>query len=458
MFISLNNKKTFWHWWFLAAAIYLIFATIITWQYGVNFFISYQDDSATQVLMAKNLISYGTFSLDGDPSSLVRVPTSPLNPTNFLTPGYPFWLVFIFIIFKSFTPAIFIGALIFAFSVPITYFLAQEITGNEKIAFWSAIVFMIEPLSIYHSGILQTEQLFVPLFLAGVYLFIRYLRTNDKKFLYSSLFIFSISTLVRPIIFYFLPVLLLIIAIRELKIFNKKTIIYCLVSLILTYSVVGLWMIRNKVVLDTWQISSNRGAILYAHHYVLLSRYLNIPVREDIVSPNLNRLSVEYNNALEKIAIEEISKHKLDYLKMYSVYLPLFFVSNGYSKLISRFIGTTDFGTNFRNDLVLNFLRGDIQGALRTLLKTPAPVWGLLIGLAMWVIISLLGLVGFWNIFINYGIDKSMIIVLGLLLMYFAAVSTPFIVARYRLPVNPFVFIFAVSGFYFLKNKIKLWI
>ena len=451
--------SVFWRWWLLAAIVYLSISILIAWHYGFQFFISHQDDSATQVLMAKNLISYGTFSLDGDPSSIVKTPIPPLNPTNFLTPGYSFWLVFIYIIFKSFTPAIFIGALIFAFSVPLTYFIAKEVVDNEKIAFWSSILFMLEPLSIYHSGILQTEQLFVPIFLAGIYLFIRYLRANNKKFLYSSLFVFSASVLVRPIIFYFLPVLILIIAIHESGMSWKNSIICTLASLLLAYSVVGLWLVRNKIVLNTWQISSNQGAVLYAHHYVLLSRYLNIPEQGDVISLNPDPLSVEYNNALKKVAIGEISKYKSDYLKMYSAYLPLFFVSNGYNKLISRFVGIADFDTKFRNDLVINFLRGDVLGAFKLLLKTPTPVFGFLIGLAIWIIISLFALVGFWNlIFTSKGTRRLIIVILGFLLIYFAAVSTPFIVARYRLPINSFIFIFAMIGFYFLKDKLRQWI
>src|SRR3989344_5008135 len=407
--------SVFWRWWLLAVIIYLSISILIAWHYGFQFFISHQDDSATQVLMAKNLISYGTFSLDGDPSSIVKTPIPPLNPTNFLTPGYSFWLVFIYIIFK--------------------------------------------PLSIYHSGILQTEQLFVPIFLAGIYLFIRYLRANNKKFLYCSLFVFSASVLVRPIIFYFLPVLILIIAIHESGMSWKNSIICTLASLLLAYSVVGLWLVRNKIVLNTWQISSNQGAVLYAHHYVLLSRYLNIPEQGDVISLNPDPLSVEYNNALKKVAIGEISKYKSDYLKMYSAYLPLFFVSNGYNKLISRFVGIADFDTKFRNDLVINFLRGDVLGAFKLLLKTPTPVFGFLIGLAIWIIISLFALVGFWNlIFTSKGTRRLIIVILGFLLIYFAAVSTPFIVARYRLPINSFIFIFAMIGFYFLKDKLRQWI
>ncbi len=203
----------FWRWWFIAAIVYLVVAGVITWHYGTNFLMPMNDDTAHHIQLAKNLINYGTFSLDGLSG---KYETLPPKPTNFLTPGYALWLALIYLIFKSFIPAIFIGALIFAFSAPLTYLLAQEITGSDKIAFWSALIFMFEPLSVYHSGILFTEQIFIPLFLAGIYCFVKYIKGGGLKFLSVSLVALSVATLVRSVLFYFLPILILIIILKEL--------------------------------------------------------------------------------------------------------------------------------------------------------------------------------------------------------------------------------------------------
>ena len=176
-----HNKKIFLKWWFVASAIYLITVIFLTWYYGTDFLMPLNDDTGHHIQLAKNLINYKTFSLDGINGQYAVMPPAP---TNFLTPGYAFWLALIFIVSKSFTPAIFIGVLIFAFSVPLTYFLAKEITDNDRISFWASLLFMFEPLSVYHSGLLFTEQLFVPIFLAACLGFIKYLKTDVKKYLF----------------------------------------------------------------------------------------------------------------------------------------------------------------------------------------------------------------------------------------------------------------------------------
>ncbi|KKR85412.1 MAG: hypothetical protein UV53_C0008G0012 [Candidatus Azambacteria bacterium GW2011_GWE1_42_9] len=455
MFISANNKKTFWHWWFLAAAIYLIFAVVVTWRYGISFLMPMGDDTGHHIQLAKNLIEYRTFSLDGLDGAYSVMPP---QPTNFLTPGYAFWLALIYLIFKSFTPAIFIGAMVFAFSAPLTYFLAKEITENNKIALWSALIFMIEPLSIYHSGLMFTEQLFVPIFLAACYGFIKYLNIGDRKFVFGSLFIFSLSTLIRPIIFYLLPILSLIVFIKESKFSWRRAAISGILSLIIAFSFAGGWLIRNKIVLNTWQISSNQGALLYGYHYELLMRSLGLN-SESPDTGNLNIFSVAYNNLKGEFATEKILQYRWSYLKLHLTYIPIFFLNNGYSEFFSRLTNAIELDKYFRHDLAFAFLQGNILKGALMISGAPNEIFVLIGGILIWFLIFSLSIVGFCELFIKLKSNQKMIInIIGIIVLYFAVIVSPGVVARYRLPINPFVFIFFVSGFYAIKEKIKLWI
>lgn len=413
------------------------------------------DDSAHHIKLAENLIKYKTFSLDGLYS--FKEPAQPLSPTNFLSPGYALWLVFIFLIFKSFVPAIFIGALVFALSAPLTYFLVKEITGNEKIAFWAALLFMIEPLSIYHSSIIYTEQLFVPVFLLAVYFFIRYFKTGNKNFVFGSLLTFSVATLIRSSLFYFLPIAILAIVFKESKISWRRALTYGLISVLVVYSVIGIWVIRNKIVLSTWQVSSNTGAILFGYHYEPLMRNLGIkPENQKIIGGTNDIFSVEYNDTIGKFATHEISKYKFAYLKTRLGYLPLFFISNGYDNVFSRLTNVAGFDKYFRWDLVSKFLRGDIGGGVKYIFSAPKSIAVFLTGSVFWLLISILAVIGFWRL-IKKNKNNSAILFIGLLIIYFTLITTPLITARYRLPINPLIFIFAVNGFYFLKDKLKQW-
>lgn len=445
------DKKLFFKWWIAAALIYLIFSTVATWQYGTDFLMPLNNDTAHHIKLAENLIKYRTFSLDGLNSN--SEPPLPLKPTNFLSPGYAFWLAFIFLIFKSFTPAIFIGAIIFALSAPLTYFLAKEIIGSNKIAFWSALIFMLEPLSIYHSGLMFTEQLFVPAFLLAVYFFVKYLKTGNKNFVFGSLLIFSASVLIRPIIFYLLPLLSGVVFIKEYKISWRRAVISGLLSLVIAGSLIGGWLVRNKIILNTWQISGNQGAILYGYHYELLMRGLNIAPK----SPNVGNLYVfspEYNNLMGKFAIKEILNHKLSYLKMRLVYLPLFFFSSGYDNILSRFYGAAGFDKYFRGDLVNSFFKGEFIKIFKTIFDSPKNMIFLL-GSLFWFFIFILALAGFWKNFKDNAGPKIIWVFIGVLILYFDMITTPLVTARYRLPINPFIFIFAVAGFIYLKQLMK---
>ncbi len=448
-----SNKKLFFRWWLIAALIYLIFSAVVTWQYGTDFLMPMGDDSAHHIKLAENLIKYHTFSLDGLNSN--SEPLLPLKPTNFLSPGYAFWLVIIFLIFKSFTPAIFIGAIIFAISVPLTYLLAREITGNNKIAFWAALIFMIEPLSVYHSGLLFTEQIFVPMFLTGIYCFVKYIKNGNFKFLSGSLITLSAATLVRPVLFYFLPVLVFIVLFKEFKISIKRALILGIISLVLVYSIIGVWIVRNKIVLNTWQISSNTGAILYGYHYESLMRNLDLTSENPkILGGNRDAFSVEYNKILGNFAVGEILKHKTQYLKLRLVYTPLFFLSNGYDNILSRFYGTAGFDKYFRSDLVNTFMKGEFIKTFKTIFDSPKSMIFLL-GSLFWFFIFVLAALGFWRNFKDSSGPKIIWGFIAVLILYFDIVTTPLVTARYRLPINPFIFIFAVTGFLYLKQLVK---
>lgn len=238
---------------------------------------------------------------------------------------------------------------------------------------------------------------------------------------------------------------------------RRHAIYSALISLILVYSIIGAWLIRNKMVLDTWQITSNGGAILFGYHYEPLARSLGLkPENQNIIGSGKNIFSVEYNDALGKFAIGEMAKHKMAYLKMRTVYFPLFFLSNGYDNILNRFRESAGFDKYFRWDLVSKFQKGNIITAIKMLFDSPKIIATILTGAFFWFLVSLLAAAGFWRLLKER--KNHVIAFIGLLIFYFAFVTTPLITARYRLPINPFIFIFAVSSIYFFKDKLKQWI
>src|SRR3989344_9578370 len=106
-------KKKFWFLYFLMLVLELTVAGVILSRFGFNF---YQGgDSPGYMLLAKNLVEHGVFSLSDAP---------PYIPSNIRTPGYPLFLALIYFIFHSFVPAIFLGAAAAAFAAPLVYLIA----------------------------------------------------------------------------------------------------------------------------------------------------------------------------------------------------------------------------------------------------------------------------------------------------------------------------------------------
>lgn len=412
------------------------------------------NDTGDHIKLAENLIKYKTFSLDNP--DLNKNFNLPPRPTNFLTPAYALWLAIIYIIFHSFTPAIFIGAIIFSLSVPLTYFISREILPSKKSATIAAAIFLFEPLAIYHSGLMFTEQIFVPTFLLGAYFFIKYLKESKYKLLFSALVLFSVSTLIRPILFYFLPALVLIVIFGKLKTSWRQAVIFGFASFFLAYSIMGVWLIRNKIVLNTWQISSNQGVILDQHYLLLVKYGFSDFFERDLLTKGLKPNSVEYDNAIAKFAIKEIMNHKLGYLKIRAIYMPLFFTSSGYGNIVERLAKQPPLNNYFRDNFIFALSNFDFRTIYETLLKSPTSFYAIVFGAALWAFLSILAFIGLIHLFsASQGLGRSIIIFIGLLLFYFSLVASPLITARYRLPVNPFIFILAISGFYYIKTKFQ---
>ena len=122
----------------LGLELAMIFA--LSQKNGLEIF--FRSDGTEYQRLVLNIINNRSFSLE---------PEVPLIPTDYRTPGYPFWLAIIYLIFKSFTPAIFLGATIFSLSAPLVYLTGKQIF-NEKIAFWSAVFFAVEPWAVFQGG------------------------------------------------------------------------------------------------------------------------------------------------------------------------------------------------------------------------------------------------------------------------------------------------------------------
>ena len=442
-------------------ALELLIAWFILSNHGFNF---YQGgDSPGYMYMAKQWAEHGT-----------------LFPTNFRTPGYLFFLAIIYLIFHSFVPAIFLGALISAFAAPLIYFIAREIfspldktiengylTGQaEKIAFAAGILTAIEPMGLFLGVSILTEGVFTPVLFLSIYLFIRYLKNESQKYLYSSAALFAAAALIRPIMFYFWPLAIPFIFYRQWGFWwaaTKKSLIFIAIF----FAVLSPWLIRNKIIVNSWQITGLQGYIFYIDHYGAVLRYLGEagPLSDvqakalTLVSPE-KVFTSEGSDVLFKTALVGIKEHKLAYANVYIKSMISFFIANGYKSLFIDILGVPAKAPYIPFEL---FLRFDFKSIFKTFSEMDFAgfliYWGSKI---FWVTTSLSFFITFVYLLINkkYKSIRTEIVFIAIVIFYFALITGPTVIGggRTKAPINGLIFIFAVFGlikFYdFLRRKI----
>jgi len=446
-----TSKKKFLFLYFLMLALELIVAVVVLTKFGFDF---YQGgDSPGYMLLAKNLVEHGTLSFSD---------TSPYSPTNFRTPIYLLFLALIYFIFNSFIPAIFLGALISAFAAPLIYLIAKEVF-EERTAFIAGILTAVEPMGLFLGISILTEGIFTSILFLFIYLFIRYLKLGNVNNLYVSGALLALATLIRPIMFYFWPLAIPFILYKEfnysIKIFKKA-----LIFIAIFFIVLSPWLIRNKVMVNSWQISGLQGFIFYIDHYGAVLRYLGEagPLSDvqnkalSLVGPD-KVFTSEGSDVLFKSAIGGIKEHKLVYANVYTKSIISFFIANGYKSLFIDILGVPAKAPYIPFEF---FLRFDFKSILETFSEMDFVgfliYWGSKI---FWVVTSLSFFVTFVYLLINknYRAIKSEIIFIAIVIFYFALITGPTVIGggRTKAPINGLIFVFATFGWFRAFNFIK---
>ncbi len=453
--MAMKKNQKFWLLYFLMLALEILVAGVILLRFGFNF---YQGgDSPGYMLLAKNLVEHGNFSLSE---------TSPYTPSNMRTPGYPLFLALIYFIFNSFIPAIFLGALISAFAAPLIYLIAREIF-SEKIAFAAGILTAIEPLGLFLGVSILTEGIFTPVLFLSIFYFIRYLKGADASNLWYSATLLGVATLIRPIMFYFWPLIILFIIYKAKDSWHlaiKRTLIFAATFFI----VLSPWLVRNKISVNNWQVAGLQGYVFFIDHYGAVLRYLgeagplsDMQVKAWALAGPDKILTSEGSDILFKAAVSGIKEHKLAYANVYARSLISFFIANGYKSFFVDILGIPAKAPYVPFEL---FLRFDFKSIFKTM--TGMDFMGVLIYFGskiFWIATSGSFLISLIHLLIknNFKMIRAEIIFIAVVIFYFALITGPTAVGggRTKAPINGLIFIFAIFGagvfFNYFKNILK---
>lgn len=171
-----------------------------------------------------------------------------IGPTAYKLPVYPFFLSFFIKFFSSFPKeAVVITQHFLFFFVPLIIIKILQIFNQPKVGILSAYIFILSPAYFYYSNVLEATNVFIPMLLIWMYVFLKIFTRQALTVSYMIFFglctslLFLTQVVVVPVALLFIAGLLLF---RRIE-FSKFLLIVS--ASLLFYSP---WVVRNKMTFD----------------------------------------------------------------------------------------------------------------------------------------------------------------------------------------------------------------
>lgn len=246
--------------------LFLVFMNAV----GVSVFWEGADDVRAYVALAKNMLTHGSF-----------ISQNEITPESWYTPGYPAFLAGFWYAAHSWIPAIVVQHVLAAGSAVLVYVIGKSFF-TEKIGFTAALVFALEPTSLYLSSFLWSETLFLFLFLLFLYFFLQFLFSpewpNVQTYAVLAGVFLAAATYVRQIAF-LIPLALIffmaMIGFIAPPYATRRRMYGFVLFLVMSMGLVTPWMARNKILFDSWSLGASSSVTLYFIDAVSFAYYRN---------------------------------------------------------------------------------------------------------------------------------------------------------------------------------------
>ena len=349
-------------------------------------------------------------------------------------PGY---IYFIVVILKLFHEKIFfiklIQILLSTISAYFIYLLGKK-TFNKTVGLLSAFIFSTYPTLIAFTHYLYPETLYIFLLIVIMYLLTAFSFNKRKSYLLVAGLSLGLASLVKSVIFYFLPLIIIwffLVSEKKLKAFFMSTAIF----LIACASIISPWTIRNYYIYDRFLlIDTNAGNVaLFNLNYPEPENYDWGRFKEKIFSRATNkRMNCNIGNVVDDYRCE--LKNGLKFI----IENPYLFSKRSVTKLCDFWHPTSVLIRNVRDGSY-----GRIPGLTLIriiILTTVVPYIGVII----------FGIFGFF-----YSRNNLIKVSFLFLISYYILVHmVMFGMSRYRLPIEPFIMIYASYAIINFKNII----
>jgi len=406
----------------LAFGVRFIYAMAVWFLYGQHPFIAYSD-AESFIRAAENILSHGVFS---------ESYSAPFIPDSLRTPGYSLFLGLFLWLKVSFAGIAIIQNFFAGITAVLIYRLAKLLFFSGSAGVVAALIFSLEPVSIYWSNLLMSDSLFGFLLISAVYLF-------AKNRLYWFAAVLGLSALVRPVGLYFFPLFLTAYSLRVY--FEKSQNIFsvskkALIMICVFLAVLSPWFLRNKIVFDSWEFSSAGWVNLTIFTLSEFGRQNQILVLIPSMAPDYPGRGATYEddrdlrniNFYKNQFTRIVFGHPWEYFKFHFGSAVKVFNYHGYQYLAKE------------------VLQAKISG-----FSDRAAYSAVSAGNALWLLIYGFAVFGFWKREARFWqIFFAALIILNVLLLGNNGLMQG---GRYSLPVMPFVLLLGGYGIWIFKKS-----
>lgn len=356
------------------------------------------------------------------------------------TPGYFFFLAFIYFIFGVKPWLVLLAqVLLDTGTVIIVYFIARKLFESETVPLIAAFLYSISFPSAFYSIRLLSETPFTFALALAVLAFITGLKENRPGAFALSGLLTGIAVYIRVVAVYLPAVLIFVLLFAGNGVIHKLRNISIL--LIVFFLTLSPWQLRNLKSYGQYALTTNGGANLITNAAIAKASVDNISQWE--AQKELEKIASQYapgsfeeSKMWQKAALAYIAEHPLAFMKCQVRGIAKMFLGTGQSGLTylfgiktepsysteSLYAAVSKTSSNIRNELpnILLFTKQLIE------------YFFIVIGFAA-----------------MYKKDKKLYLLLFVtIILYFAVITGPIGYSRFRVPIIPFYLVISAAGMF----------
>lgn len=386
------------------------------------------------------------------------------EPCDWHPPLYYFFSTLIIKIFRT-VWVIYFFQLVLAWLGAYLIYRIAKMFFSENVAFAAAVIAALEPYSAWHNFLLTAESLSAFFLLLGVSFVFRYFWNSRRLLLLSAACFFGLATMTRLntlylpqalslgiLLIYFLRRPLVLPYFKGLKI--GQIVLAIIIFNAAYFTILFPWQLHNKIVYGRYTVANVLLTNVFHYNYptaMFIRDNISYEEAQKVIAAKTEadlgaNVGDQGNCSLYNKA--ELVKHFdyyrdestrymkenfWQYARVHLIRTAPFFLDSGYLNLIRAYTGTYD-----KPDVTGSLMTGNFRAVVDYLKNINFSLFAYLFGLVFWGLCSLSVFGGVVYVFFK---DREKILFFLLaagVIIYTALLCSPFVLARYRLPVYLF--------------------